>query len=165
MENISKALLIAGGVLIGVLLLTVIVVMFSKGADFSSSYDSKREEEAIKSYNEPFTKLLAISDNDDIGKEGKITIYDIITVANYAQSINSDENANEIQIEFIGDGEYKLIPHGSDYTCETKNLEKQDQTVFHKLISAYNDSNINFKVSDIQYNGDGKVTYMKFEIR
>ncbi|MBR3152831.1 MAG: hypothetical protein IKF52_04430 [Clostridia bacterium] len=146
MENVSHALLIAGETLIGVLLLTIFVIVFRNGGQLGSSYDKRIESEAIKAYNAPFTSLLAISDDS---KNQKITIYDIVSVTNYAISLNSDEDNNHIDV-------YLKID-----SSEEQHFEKKQQKDLHNYIKQY--STYSFKVTEIKYNDFGKVVYIGFE--
>ena len=54
MENASKALLIAGGVLIAVMLISLGVYLFQNSSNLSASYFKKLEEDAINVFNSKF---------------------------------------------------------------------------------------------------------------
>ena len=56
MENASKALLMAGGILIGILLLALMVTLFAGAGSLSKSYDEAKQSEAIQNFNSNFTK-------------------------------------------------------------------------------------------------------------
>lgn len=79
MENASNALLIAGAVLLGVMLLSVGVYLFTSFGSSSSSINDQLTEKQISQFNVQFTKY-----------EGKTDIraHDIVSIANLAQQNN-----------------------------------------------------------------------------
>ena len=184
MENISKSLILAGTLLISVLTLAVIIALFRSGGDLGNTYQSRREQEAIRSYNEPFTKLSAISDEfDDSGnvtKMGKITIYDVISAINYAKDINQeyiDEgysyDANDTRSDYIKINLYdnqncitilKSLKNNS-IKYEDVAGENFSQSDFHDLIKDYPSDKIIWGISISGYNSDGKINDVKFYLR
>lgn len=96
MENASKALIMAAGVLIGVLLLSLMAYMFISFAVSSAEIHKENAESRLNQFNSQFTSY--------VGKEG-ITIYDVVTVANLATESN-------IYYEFPARG--NVQPKGND---------------------------------------------------
>lgn len=85
MENATKAMLIAAGVLIGVMILSLGVALFSElQAYVESSYERIRFNEQ-NAFNSQFTKY----------EDSTSTIQDVVTAANLAYQNNVDYNANE----------------------------------------------------------------------
>lgn len=78
MENASKALLMAGGILLGVLILALLVTVFAGSKSLSDSYERTKQEEAIQQFNVNFTKYL--------GQE--LTIHEVVTICNFANLNN-----------------------------------------------------------------------------
>ena len=74
MENASKALLMAAGVLIGVLILALMVTSFASSKSLFNNYEAIKEAEAIQQFNVNFTKY--------VGRN--LTIHDVITIYNFA---------------------------------------------------------------------------------
>lgn len=74
MENASKALLMAGGVLIGVLILALMVTLFISSQNITKSYEETKQSEAVQQFNVNFTKYL--------GQD--LTIHQVVTICNYA---------------------------------------------------------------------------------
>ena len=79
MENASKALLMAAGVLIGILILSLAVFLFANFGAASAEAHKQNEENQIQQFNVQFTAYQGRTD---------ITIHDIVTVANLAKSTN-----------------------------------------------------------------------------
>lgn len=79
MENASKALIMAAGLLIGILILSLAVYLFVSFGSTSSELHKQNEEKQIEQFNSQFTSYE--------GKEG-ITIYDVVTIANLATENN-----------------------------------------------------------------------------
>lgn len=77
MENAAKALLIAAGVLLGILLLSLMVTLFASSSSLSRSYDEAKQAEAIQQFNSNFTKYL--------GKD--LTIHEVKSIQHFADNI------------------------------------------------------------------------------
>lgn len=100
MENASKALLMAAGVLIGLLIISLAVFLFFDFASTSGRLHEQIRNDQINQFNAQFTSYE--------GKEG-ITFYDIITVTNLAKDSN---NAKQLDSD---------NPHNDYITIEFKN--------------------------------------------
>ncbi|MCI9177037.1 MAG: hypothetical protein HFJ28_00240 [Clostridia bacterium] len=96
MENASRALVIAGSVLIGVLLLSIGVYIFTMYGDYSKSIYEKIEDAKNDQFNSQFLKYYG-SRTDNNNKEETIlcTAHDIISIANLAKQ-------NNVKYEFTG---------------------------------------------------------------
>jgi hypothetical protein len=79
MENASKALIMAAGVLIGILILSLAVYLFASFGSTSAELHRQNDENTVNQFNSQFTSY--------VGKEN-ITIYDVVTVANLATENN-----------------------------------------------------------------------------
>lgn len=79
MENASKALIMAAGVLIGILVLSLAVYLFVSFGSTSADINKQRVEQQLVEFNSKFTSYE--------GKDG-LTIYDVITLARYARENN-----------------------------------------------------------------------------
>ena len=74
MENATKALLIAGGVLIAIIIISVLVMTLQKTGNVSKTYDTTVSQEKITKFNVNFTKF--------VGQE--LTIHQVVTICNFA---------------------------------------------------------------------------------
>ena len=90
MENATKALIIAGGVLIGILILTLALYLFVSFGNKSASVHEQIREDQIAQFNSQFTVFL---DRDTI------TIYDIVTVAKAAYEYNQTADNAHITVK------------------------------------------------------------------
>ena len=79
MENASKALLMAAGVLMGVVILSLAAYLF---VTFSSSADDVKSEIANNQLNKVNSQFLAYEQREDL------TVYDILTAVNLAENNN-----------------------------------------------------------------------------
>lgn len=102
MENATKALLIAGGVLIAIIIISVMVITFKKTGNISKTYDKTINQEDVTKFNENFTKYL--------NKE--LTIHQAITITNFAKengvAINREVKVSEIIDEETLKNRYKI---------------------------------------------------------
>lgn len=76
MENASKALLMAASMLIGIILISLLVIMFRNSGNVSSSYDKTISQEEISVFNSNFTKY--------VGKN--LTIHEVKSIINFAKA-------------------------------------------------------------------------------
>lgn len=117
MENASKALIMAAGVLIGIMVLTLAVYLFATFGATSADVNRQQEANRLNQFNTQFTSYE--------GKE--CTIYDIISVVNLANDNNrnyeltsSDTNSYYITVNITG--------AGATYGLETKDLDQITET-------------------------------------
>lgn len=80
MENASKALLMAASVLIGLLILSLAVYLFISFGSTSAQLHKQQEAQRLEQFNTQFSSYEA--------KEGGITIYEVVTIANLATESN-----------------------------------------------------------------------------
>lgn len=97
MEDASKALFIAAGILIGILVLSLGVYLFVYMSGETGKISVRIEENQLQEFNEQFLKYQNKSD---------LTIYDIISVANLATEYNiksqlKSSNRGNMQSEYI----------------------------------------------------------------
>lgn len=146
MENASKAMIMAGGVLIGILILSLAVYLFADFATTSAEINKQNEQSQITQFNSKFTSYE--------GKSG-ITIYDVITVAGYAYENNKYyENSESDKIIVILNRN-----HIQNYTEEQKNnLIKSEQA----NINSGNLSLPTYTCRIINFNENGKVRTIEF---
>ena len=84
MENASKALIIAGGVLIAILLLTLFTYLFSKMATGTSKIYDMMEQSEIAEFNQKFLNYKGRVD---------LTVQDVVTIINLAKDGTDGPNA------------------------------------------------------------------------
>lgn len=151
MENASKALTMAAGILVGVLILALMVTLFASSNEVSSQYEQTKKSEAIQQFNTNFTKYL--------GQD--LTIHQVITMQNFASKSNNkvcDVTINNMGITIEDD--IKLVNQKYDnYVGQNVKLE-----IIYRIISIeYNEetgyiSKVligNRKLRVIRYNENG----------
>lgn len=145
MENASKALLLGGGVLIGLIVISIGVFLFVSYKGNTIGFTQTMEANELKKFNVNFTKFEGRDD---------ITIQEIVTLLNFVEQYEK-ENKTHIQIA-IGD-----IPDIINYinnivTQENKKIELIENNV-DKIFKCKNQKN-----QDIKYDKEGKIYYIKF---
>ena len=157
MENASNALIIAGGVLIGVLIISLAVYLFVDFGSTSAEINKKTEQQQLIYYNSKFTSY---DDKKDL------TIYDAITVAGYAKENNNyygDSNSDGF------DKNYYLNNYKITVTIKINNTTKeiQDYTIeqFNELIQneQKNNNELPKYTCLIDYYDNGRVKAVKFK--
>lgn len=107
MENASKALLIAGGILIAILVLAVVVTVSTSTSKLAQSQDEKKLAEQTAEFNRSFEAY------------DKKVMYgtDIISVVNKANDYNEKVGSNDITIKILDKGNSEI---GISYEKEFK---------------------------------------------
>ena len=138
MENATNALLMAGGVLIGILILSLAVYLFTTFGGTASKVNDQNVQVQLTQFNEKFTKYEGISTN---------TIYDVITVAGLARENNLyyDNNSDYLIQVFMGstrlDNNSQLNNRG--------NLINSNLDNFYDCTVSYNSSS--GRVSEVRF--------------
>lgn len=161
MENASKALIMAGGMLIGILVLTLAVYLFSTFGTQASKVGDRVKEQQIEKFNSDYTSY--------IDKEN-ITIYDVITVANRAKTYNEKNELVETDVDYYitvsllnTSPQYQHLEKESD--DKYKSLLEDDRNKINSLdltsgnyLAIYTCSG-----NDIEYNTEGRVKKIVFK--
>lgn len=92
MENATKAMLIAAGVLIGVMILSLGAALYSELEAYVESSHERMRFNEVNSFNAQFTKYI---NYDATGKNFDLTIQDVVTAANLAYENNKSYNATD----------------------------------------------------------------------
>lgn len=102
MENATKALLMAGSVLISIMLATFFIMMLRSGGRFGSEYDEQAAQNELVKFNSQF-EVYAKNDN---------SFYDVLTVANMAYNINKNNNfdsTNGVVVVLNAESNYYML--------------------------------------------------------
>ena len=91
MENVYKALLIAGAVMIGVFLLYNFTQSMDKTSQFTLSYTDKMEKDKIAQYNSDFTQYTGM----------KMNMYEVASLMNKVLYINETTNFDSSTYNYI----------------------------------------------------------------
>ena len=134
MENASKALLMAAGVLIGVAILSLAVFLFVDFGSISRDTHSKIAEQQLVQFNSKFSVYESYKEN---GKwQNLSSIYDVTTVAGYARENNnyykeSNVYSSDFQI-IVKLGNVDLADINKNINFEEDYLNVIDQNTAYK---------------------------------
>ena len=115
MENASKALIIAGEILIGVLIISLASYIIVQFGTFSRNLNIKMEEAEIMQFNVKFTNYAG---------RANISSQEVVTIINFAKQRNEEYNVNsndEFYIDVCIDGKSALNTNINQYLEENKN--------------------------------------------
>ena len=121
MENASNALLIAAGVLIGIMVLSIAVFLFADFSSTSRDVQASITANQLQEFNAQFN--IYANRND-------LTIYDVISIANLAKQNNEQYSASN-----VFETEYKVIVNFKQYY----NFQDEDIDKYQSLIQTYNE--------------------------
>ncbi len=173
MENASKALIMGASVLLGVMILSIGVYIFSTFAQYSENAYQRLDDAQIAQFNNQFLQYYGNVNStyidEQTGKEKtvsesiKCTVHDIITIANLAQQSNTqynlsgldgyDESTFYVQVD--------VVDKTNKQNSATK-LEKWDEKTKISFITEH--SSEDYKCADIKISSATKrVCYVKFE--
>lgn len=148
MENVTKALKMAAGILLGIMVLSLMVYFFKFMNTYAeTAYYQEKESHQVYEYNKPFLTDVftekeklgsSVLSGKDFGE--RITFGSLITALNYARNINTSSDANgekvEVFIEFKTGSPFgvpKKITLNSLYEGNTNNHSE----LFKKIIEHY----------------------------
>lgn len=175
MENASKALLMAGGVLIGIMVISFMVLVLRKAGKMSAQYDNQIANNELTKFNGQF-EIYDKNDNN---------FFDVITVANLAYDINKKngyDKQNSVTVEVkAGSETYYILPNSNlpkDHFLKNNqniyiyiyNSQDANQSLIEKFgARKQNDSTqyqYQFDCTKIMYSQTtGKVEEIKFEAK
>ncbi|NLC88055.1 MAG: hypothetical protein GX682_04700 [Clostridiaceae bacterium] len=166
MENATKALIIAAGVLIGMMIISVGVALFTSFSDFSRSTQEKVDEAKISEWNNNYLKYYGTTTIEKNGKEEikpiQLTAHDVISVANHAKQNNINYELQN-QNRFDEKTYYVQVQVGSKTNFEK--VEEQEKNTFLKENSMTSENEIKYYIcTDVKISNITKrVMYIKFE--
>lgn len=137
MENAARALTMAAGVLIGIMIISIAVYLFTSLGNTSSEIYSKVEQTKIDKFNSQFLKYYGL---------GTCTAHDIVSIANLAK------NSNEYYELEEGSG-YNYYVNVSVYNVSEKieHFEKLDDAKYTEFIQNNSTVEEKGKIKEIKY--------------
>lgn len=149
MENASKALIMAAGVLIGILILSLAVFLFTDFGATSKGIYSQIEERQLAQFNAQYTVYSGRKD---------INIYDIVTLANLAK-----ENNNYYKDYSDFDSNYKvMIVVCGNYYHDAPEDFLQEQIIYYSNIGDNGELISKFECYITAYHDNGRVKIVAF---
>lgn len=150
MENASKALLMAAGVLIGILILSLAVYLFISFGSASADAHRQIAQNQVEKFNIQFTSYEGRTD---------VTIHDIVTVANLARSSNDTYELTGPSIDTDGNNtNYYITVRAKTATGWKKDLQNCTTSELNELINDDMDSLVYNPVLDSNGNPTGETT-------
>lgn len=151
MENASKALIMAGSILIGVIIMSIGVYVFSVYGGTSEQIQKQLNEKAIAEFNAHFTKYEGMQE---------CTIHDIVSLVNFAKKYNEDL---EVQ-ENPGDSYHIKVKVDVLGTRDSDSLTvKSTDDLIDMLSGPESETYYKCGYGDIEYDEIGKVKQILFK--
>ena len=122
MENVTKALIMAGGLLISILVASFMVFVLRKAGSMNAEYNSQMSDNELAKFNSQF-EIYARENN---------TFFDVITVANLAYDINTKngwDTNNGIDVK-VYDGTATVPMYSILVTNNAENVGKLKKNYF-----------------------------------
>ena len=165
MENASKALIIAGEILIGIAILSLASYIFIQFGTFSSNLNTQISETSITQFNVHFTNY---------SEKANISAQDVASVINFANKSNTDYEAQKGDAFFVD----VCIDGTSVLNTNINEFLKNNQNFYYCNLRGINNNNIEIKeeenkvsikaqvdTSDIEYNEEtGQVSKINFHV-
>ena len=146
MENASKALIMAGAVLIAIMIVTIGVYLVGELGKTSESYVQQLDTVELQKYNSNFEVFIDRTD---------ITAQEIVTVAGIAKQ---REQGTKVYV-----GGTEVTSQADEEFENWKNEFLNDNILTHIKDRAGNETTINsFSYNQITYDETGKVSEIKF---
>ncbi|MBR6033189.1 MAG: hypothetical protein IKP28_00295 [Clostridia bacterium] len=149
MENASKALIMAGGVLVAIMILSLGVYLFQAIGNFSQAYDERLKLEMTTSFNSKFE--IYIRD---------INAHEMVTLINLAAQINEQDATKNIEI-YIGNNNAVLSLNGVD-RANAQAYHDEQIAIMEKEKTNINNTERTYKFVSIEYDQNGYVNILKY---
>lgn len=157
MENASKALIMAGGVLLAILLIGALVYTFTHIRGVPQSEDELRASEQLAKENKEFESY----------SKGRLWSTDVISVINKARDIDNKNNldsATSVKIQVNLQETINFFGSRNAFYYEKGKISGQNITADSQINSTLKEA-INgriFKCTNIGYSSNGRINYMEF---
>ena len=179
MENASKALMIAAGVLIGMLILSLGVYLYYALGTYITANQETMNTNELNQFNTQFIKYINYFETttgpiDTTKIEFELTIHDVVTVANLAYENNkkyemtsTTENYDESTLYVTVNAEIEQLADTTLSMAERKgtHLERNIKANSSEILANNNDIQTKFvcKIDDIKYSSvTGRVCSITF---
>ena len=146
MENASKALLMAGGILVAMLILSIGIYLFASYRDIGITYEQSLSAVEIEKFNSNFTKFEGRDD---------ITIQEIVTLVNFAKQYK-EQTEIDIQVILLGEGNLTSKNDNDIIVLIQENSTENDGAI------KYFECGLKLEIKDIEYDENGIVKSIKF---
>lgn len=137
MENASKALVMAGGILISLMVIGALVLMFSNLSNYQNKNDASTKSSQIAEFNNQYSPY----DKDNLNLMELKSLYNKI----------ESNNVKNPDKQIISNIEEMCTKIGIDIKAEFKNIDDE-----HK-------QNRVFKCTTVEYDNTGRINMMTFE--
>lgn len=142
MENASKALLMAAGVLIGVILLTLMAYLFGSFSISTGNVEKEIELGQIQNFN---NKFLAYDGQQNL------TIYDVLSTVNLAKDNNTNYNLTQqddynyyISVDLVVDNNtYTNLEQNDNFNITVEKLKNDEKYMYTEIDTEIQSSNQN----------------------
>lgn len=147
MENASKALLLAAGVLISVIVISLLVITFVSFRSISDEYNSKLDTQELTEFNIQFTKYS--------GKN--IEVQDVMSIANLAADWNNTGTNEIITVEYNSKDMVVLDENGKYKNTQFDQLFKQHNSNIKNVPGTTKVQVPLYKINKVNYYNTGRV--------
>lgn len=151
MENSSKAFIMAGGILIAILVVSLLVFAFSRIKSYQNQLDTSKKIEQVTEFNKQFESY----------NKSVVTGYELISLANLARDHNTryttDEGFKEIKIYIKLKNSHGTLPGGYSKKSTKKSgyfdLVDYVETVYSNL----DDNNREKEFKELYFQSEGVI--------
>lgn len=150
MENATKALYIAAGVLMGIMILSLAVMLFSGLQSYVEEYKNQIEANDLNAFNSKYQKYI---------QEDNLTIQDIVTVAGIAYEDNSSLNVNSVEWKENDISENSLYV---GVYLDNERIDNKIKEEISELLSKNRDERYKYKINEVKYSQIGRIYRISF---
>ena len=169
MDNASKAMIIVGEVLLGVIIISILVVLFNKVNEFTEAYHENADRQRLIVFNSQYTKYITNNTDTDttyIYAEDVVTIVNQAIDGNKASLIDNEkiiieiyDESNTIEYRVIESGEIRI---GVGPSCKERKEFEEDFLKNYKLRIGATPENREYRFScEMTLNSEGRINYVK----
>ncbi len=166
MENASKALLVAAGILIAVSIMAIAVRLFTAASNVSKSYFDRQEINDTNAFNSNFTRFEgSVKDSSGNDTQQLANIHDIVSCVYFAKDYNSS-----FEVTGPNDPRILRINIKADNTNTFSDIQNWEQIRLNEMMNQCyygnnSDPNANYIITfgvNLKYNDAGRVNDVTF---
>ena len=171
MENASKALIMAAGTLLAILIIFIAVRIFSSASDVTEAYQTKEVSSEVATFNTNFTRFVgAVVINGELDENQHYAkIHDVVSVSNFAWNYNNKVTQNPLDPDDERIIRINII--SEDGKTKIDNLQNYTQKAYNELINAgyyvvnrnpNANNTINYEIKIKSRAADGRINNVDF---
>lgn len=128
MENASKALIMAGGILIAIAIISIGLYLFANARNIGTTTDTRLKKQEAEMFNSQFTEFITKKDNNE-----NLTAQDVATIINLVRNAYNNIQSIELDIKPTLNGTIKNVGQNDNPKVVADILAKNSEYIMQTV--------------------------------